>query len=302
MMESFHFGTRHETCCKHENQERKEHSQLQELRIEPTTQRTMDDGKITRPVHKSVLSAEIPSSYTLLEKQATFKPSVESDTVETRPIFNNGQKKEKEHPVYRGEEYRNEGRARIEPVSAHGAYVKHDMLADEPGAGSTEVNRVDNLPVPEYGYGHAPAEVAYPDIPYAPGYGYGNGYDIYGNSLSDYLLEPDTSTMGLIWSQVPDSRTIVSLMGRTIGWIFNSIFVVLLGSLLTVGVCTYTNLCTITFQGVGPIHEEMRSFITPERLEKISTAANFVKTAIDKYQKIQKVTDTGARKRRASYY
>lgn len=86
-------------------------------------------------------------------------------------------------------------------------------------------------------------------------------------------------------------------MGRTIGWILNSVFVLLIGSLITVGVCSYTNLCTISFQGVGPIHEEMRSFITPERLEKISTAANFVKTAIDKYQKIQKVTDQGIRKR-----
>lgn len=74
-------------------------------------------------------------------------------------------------------------------------------------------------------------------------------------------------------------------------WIFNSVFVLFLGSLLTIGVCSYTNLCTIAFHGVGPIHEEMRALITPERLEKISHAADFVKTAIDKYQKIQKVTD-----------
>ncbi|VVD00387.1 unnamed protein product [Leptidea sinapis] len=95
-------------------------------------------------------------------------------------------------------------------------------------------------------------------------------------------------------------ETLVSYVGRTIGWIFNSIFVILLGSLLTVGVCTYTNLCSITFNGVGPIHEEMRSLITPDRLEKISTAADFVKTAINKYQKIQKVNDAvGARRRRA---
>lgn len=43
--------------------------------------------------------------------------------------------------------------------------------------------------------------------------------------------------------------------------------------------------------------------MTPDRLEKIGTAADFVKTAIDKYQKIQKVADMKpARKRRAVFY
>lgn len=60
---------------------------------------------------------------------------------------------------------------------------------------------------------------------------------------------------------------------------------------MTVGVCSYTNLCTIHFHGVGPIHEEMRALVSPDRLEKISNAADFVKNAIDKYQKIQKVTE-----------
>lgn len=53
-------------------------------------------------------------------------------------------------------------------------------------------------------------------------------------------------------------------------------------------------------QGFGPIHEEMRSLITPERLEKIGTAADFVKTAIDKYQKIQNVN--AERRRRRSLF
>lgn len=30
--------------------------------------------------------------------------------------------------------------------------------------------------------------------------------DIYGNGPNNYLLEPDTSAVGLLWSQVPDSR------------------------------------------------------------------------------------------------
>lgn len=96
-------------------------------------------------------------------------------------------------------------------------------------------------------------------------------------------------------------QTIVTYVGSTIAWVFNSIFVILLGSFLTIGICSYTNLCSISFHGVGPIHEEMRSLVTPERLEKISNAADFVKNAIDKYQKIQKVTDVveGKRSRRA---
>lgn len=94
-------------------------------------------------------------------------------------------------------------------------------------------------------------------------------------------------------------QTIVSYAGRTISWIFSSIFVLMLGSLITVAVCSYTDLCSITFNGVGPIHEEMRSLISPDRLERIGKAADFVKTAIDKYQKIQKVAEPGTRKRRA---
>ncbi|KOB77415.1 Uncharacterized protein OBRU01_04187 [Operophtera brumata] len=101
-----------------------------------------------------------------------------------------------------------------------------------------------------------------------------------------------------------DNRiTLVSYVGRTISWVFSSIFVLLLGSLITVGVCSYTNLCTIAFHGVGPIHEEMRALMTTERLEKIGNAADFVKTAIDKYQNIQKITDGNpARSRRAIVY
>ncbi|XP_050665537.1 uncharacterized protein LOC126965807 [Leptidea sinapis] len=223
--------------------------------------------------------------------------------LETHPVHQKAVQEE-QRPIYRKEGA--EGR-RIEPERPMSSLMKHEnMLADEPASisSASENHKSDIEPVSGFAY-NSPVEVAYPDIPYAPGYNYGhgyagNGYDGYGNSLSDYLLEPDTSSFGLMWSQVPDSRTLVSYVGRTIGWIFNSIFVILLGSLLTVGVCTYTNLCSITFNGVGPIHEEMRSLITPDRLEKISTAADFVKTAINKYQKIQKVNDAvGARRRRA---
>ncbi|CAH2085417.1 unnamed protein product [Euphydryas editha] len=244
----------------------------------------------------SVLSAELPSHVTL-DKVAQFKPEVE-EAIETHSIYKKQSNSElKHHPVYRAEEHMNEGRARIEPVRPTGPVINHDMLADQPAAErASEVDRNDNT---NYGF-PGPIEVAYPDVPYAPGYGYGHGYsalnnyDLYGNS--DYLMEPDTSSLGLLWSQVPDSRTLVGYAGRTISWMFSSIFVLMLGSLLTVGVCSYTNICQIKFNGVGPIHEEMRSLITPERLEKISNAADFVKIAINKYQKIQNVPEPGTRK------
>ncbi|XP_075976349.1 uncharacterized protein LOC142976718 [Anticarsia gemmatalis] len=249
-------------------------------------------------------SAEISSSYALHENNGAFKPELipQKDSqvvVETKPDV--------AHPVYRAEE-RIQGRARIEPVRPVNPVIRHDaMLADQP-VGATDVNnRVDDMGAYANGYVPVPAEVPYADIPYAPGYMYETGYSAPNNyemyGLNSYLMEPDTSALGLLWSQVPDGRTLVSYVGRTILWVFNSVFVLLLGSLLTIGVCSYTNLCTIAFHGVGPIHEEMRALMTPERLEKISHAADFVKTAIDKYQKIQKVTDEvpSMRRRRAIF-
>ncbi|XP_013192347.1 uncharacterized protein LOC106136363 [Amyelois transitella] len=242
----------------------------------------------------STLSAELSPSYASLEKNAPFKPDLK-----TAPANQVEAKPELEHPIYRPEEHKKEGRVKIQPVRPQGSSLNHDrMLSDQPIEATTEVNRIDNLAIPNYGFVANPVEVAYPDIPYAPGYGYDNGYsgphgyEMYANNPSNYYLEPDTSTFGLLWSQVPDSRTLVSYVGRTISWIFGSMFTLFLGSLLTVGVCTYTNLCSIAFHGVGPIHEEMRALMSPERLERISNAADFVKTAIDKYQKIQKVTDS----------
>ncbi|XP_045524629.1 uncharacterized protein LOC123714432 [Pieris brassicae] len=226
------------------------------------------------------LSAEIPR-----------EPQYPPLKAESHPIFK--KHSDEHHPVYRDEN--TEVKEREDVLRGMVPIAKHDMLADAP---APIADSSDNMPATGF---INPGEVAYPDIPYAPGYGYGNAYanayDLYGNSLSDYFMEPDTSSMGLLWSQVPNSRTLVSYVGRTIHWMFSSIFVIMLGSLLTIGVCSYTNLCSITFNGVGPIHEEMRSLITPERLEKISTAADFVKTAINKYQTIQKVADN--RKRRS---
>lgn len=81
----------------------------------------------------SVLSAEIPSRVTL-DKQADLKPEI-GEGIETHAVYKKPLKPELDHhPVYRAEELKNQGRARIEPVRAHGPVVKHDMLADEPAS------------------------------------------------------------------------------------------------------------------------------------------------------------------------
>lgn len=89
-------------------------------------------------------SAEISSSYALLEKSASFKPDINTETVETHAVFKKDSKSEAvKHPIYRAEEHKNEGRARIEPVRPTGPIVKHEMLADQPV--STEVNRIVSI-------------------------------------------------------------------------------------------------------------------------------------------------------------
>ncbi|CAK1544112.1 unnamed protein product [Leptosia nina] len=158
----------------------------------------------------SVLSAEIPRP---LEQQ---NPALEG--VETHPVYKKP-RSEEHHPIYRvnKDEVKD-----IDAVRNMETIGKHDMLADDPARVLIDTNPSENLPV-EY---TNPGEVAYPDIPYAPGYNYGNAYaanayDLYGNSLGDYFLEPDTSSASLLWSQVPNSR-----MRAIIFVIFTHIFFV----------------------------------------------------------------------------
>ncbi|XP_026731426.1 uncharacterized protein LOC113496424 [Trichoplusia ni] len=247
----------------------------------------------------SAFAAEISSPYSQ-KNDAVFKPEIIAPPVETHAVVKES-KIESEHPVYRGDE-NHRGRARIAPVRSFGPVIKHEgMLADQPAP--TEIKRGEEVGILEQDYIPGASDVLYPDVPYAPAYLYDTGYSASNHyDVSNYMIDPDLSTFGLLWSQVPDARTMAGFVGRTFVWVFNSIFILILGSLLTVGVCTYTNLCSIAFHGVGPIHEEMRAMMTPDRLEKISHAADFVKTAIDKYQKIQKVTDAaGMRRRRAIF-
>lgn len=87
----------------------------------------------------ATLAAEIPAP-NMLEKLSTFKPA--DIPMETKHFKTDMQYEKEHHPVYRGEEFKNEGRARIEPVRSQGPVVKNEMLADDSAVGSTDVNRV----------------------------------------------------------------------------------------------------------------------------------------------------------------
>ncbi|KAL4707312.1 hypothetical protein ACJJTC_019850 [Scirpophaga incertulas] len=254
---------------------------------------------ILSAVSVSALSAEMSASYALLEKHTAFNPDLKTKSVNTLNKTTDSLDP-KEHPVYSP----HDSLPKIKPIKATEPIVKYErMLSDQSIETKTEVNRIENGDfVPTHNL-----EVSYPDVAYAPGYNHNEyadskNYEMNEESPSPYYEEPTEITpFSLLWSQIPDSRMIGSLLGRTMSWIFRSIFTLLLGTLLTLGVCTYTNICTITVNGVSPIHDEMRSIVTPAGLKKIGHAADFVKRAIDKYQEIQTLDEIDAfkRKRRA---
>ncbi|KAI8420808.1 hypothetical protein MSG28_008012 [Choristoneura fumiferana] len=273
----------------------------------------------------TALSAEIPRNS--LEKTA-FNPDPNAEPVSTHPVSKKASEPELDpRPIYKTEE-RTNGRARIAPVRPQGQIVKYDqMLADQPNSAATEVNRVDNQQIPNYAFVPGPAEVAYPDIPYAPGYGYENGYppssgyDMYGNSVGNYI-EPDTTPFGLFWSQVPDSREIspmpyyyrdgykgrplkletspsylalvepenpkpelhaIACVKLALSFLIKNFSALILGSAAALSICKLTSLCS---QGATllQLKREIRSLATPQRIKR---ATEFVEKAIRKYNAMQ---------------
>lgn len=90
----------------------------------------------------TAFSAEISSSYALLEKQSHFQPDLKTVAV-GKTTFKRDALEPESHPVYKPEDHKNERRAKIEPVKPTGPVVKHDrMLADQPAEASTEVHKI----------------------------------------------------------------------------------------------------------------------------------------------------------------
>ncbi|XP_023718995.1 uncharacterized protein LOC111870722 isoform X2 [Cryptotermes secundus] len=77
----------------------------------------------------------------------------------------------------------------------------------------------------------------------------------------------------------------IKLLGRLGIWMFPPVSLLLLGGALTVAVCVFTPVCTLSFLGFGFSKESVRSFINPDRLASIS---KFVTDAVHKYRKMQK--------------
>lgn len=88
------------------------------------------------------ISAEMKTAYSTLDKNSSFQSDLRTMPVDNHAMF----KKEAPeiHPIYKGGESTNEGRARIEQVKSEGPVVKFDLLNDQ-AAPSTEVNRIVSI-------------------------------------------------------------------------------------------------------------------------------------------------------------
>lgn len=82
-------------------------------------------------------------------------------------------------------------------------------------------------------------------------------------------------------------QTVFAVIGKGIAYLATGAGIVLLGAIFVFGLCTFTPLCHIKLAGFNPltIKEEVRSYMTPDN---ISATVNFLREAINKYQKIQK--------------
>lgn len=89
---------------------------------------------------------------------------------------------------------------------------------------------------------------------------------------------------------LPFPRTITSLFMRSGSYILSALAAVLMGGAVTTAVCTMTPLCSITFAalpliGLRGTVEKVGAELTTDRVKR---AAEFVKNALEKYQKMQR--------------
>lgn len=83
-------------------------------------------------------------------------------------------------------------------------------------------------------------------------------------------------------------QTVLSAVGRGISFVVSGAGILLAGAALVFGICTFTPICHIKLAGFNPltIKEEVRAYMTPDN---ISTAVNFLREAVNKYKKMQKI-------------
>lgn len=143
--------------------------------------------------------------------------------------------------------------------------------------------------------GHA---VGYP-FPYG---GYGPGGFALQTGLEGYLVPhppppppPGPGFIDIFRNTLPYPSTVMSMLMRSGTYLLSSIGVILFGGAVTTAICSFTPLCTITFAALPflglresltskTIKESIASEITSDRVRR---AAEFVRTALEKYNQIQ---------------
>lgn len=127
------------------------------------------------------------------------------------------------------------------------------------------------------------------------GFAVQTGYEGY---LVPHIPPPPPSpflgtAISFLRSILPFPGSIFSAVARIGSSILSSLGVILFGGAVTTLICTFTPFCTISFAALPflrlknnakEITEKIGAEITPER---VARAAEFMKTALEKYQKLQ---------------
>lgn len=158
--------------------------------------------------------------------------------------------------------------------------VSFDHEEEQQHAVAEDVNRIGPHYVPS---------------PYAHAYGYPDGFAVQ-TGYEGYLIPapPKTSFLGKhgLMSYLPSFLTMYKYAGKFGGLISNIIWHFFIGSAVTLGVCTLTPFCTLTFLGFGlrknKVREQLRTFVTPTMIDEVS---RFVRLAIEKYEELQQTSD-----------
>ncbi|XP_037030738.1 uncharacterized protein LOC119070489 [Bradysia coprophila] len=155
---------------------------------------------------------------------------------------------------------------------------------------------VNAVGYPIYGGGYGPS-----------GFGVQTGFEGYyvpsGVPIPPPPPPPGPAIWDLFRNNLPYPRTMLSMLMRSGTYLLSSIGVVLFGGAVTTAICTFTPLCTISFAALPllglretlnskTIKESIASEITSDRVRR---AAEFLRTALEKYNQIQEDTSKEAK-------
>lgn len=149
---------------------------------------------------------------------------------------------------------------------------------------------------PIYGGGYGPA-----------GFGVQTGFEGYyvpsGVPIPPPPPPPGPGILDIFRNNLPHSRTMWSMLMQSGTYLLSSIGVILFGGAVTTAICTFTPFCTISFAALPllglretlnskTIKESIASEITSDRVRR---AAEFLRTALEKYNQIQEDTNKEAK-------